>query len=162
MFCCLTLLLRASARRRVGGARLLAAALLRRLSRARHELPVDDRVRVPLPFEARPADSRVDCVRGGLLGVVVADVARLAVRVSVLRLPPSLSGSAKLLILKTGNRCREFPVNLRQACDTQNAFPCRAKSLRQKIAAGVPKPVFFSMRRRDAHVDSKPSYTDQF
>ena len=44
----------ARARRRGGG--LAAAALVR----AGHQLPVDDRVRVPLPSEARAADGRVE------------------------------------------------------------------------------------------------------
>ena len=52
----------AGARRRRGG-RLLAAALVR----AGHQLPVDDRVRVALAFEARPSDRRVVGVRGVLL-----------------------------------------------------------------------------------------------
>ena len=42
-----------------------------------------------LAFEACAANRRVDGVRGGLLRVVEADVARLAVRVFVVRLPPS-------------------------------------------------------------------------
>ena len=81
-------------RRRGGG--LVAAALAQRLlpvafrlARAGHQLPVDDRVRAPLPFEARAADRRVDGVRGRLLGVEEADLAPLAVRVLVVSLPPS-------------------------------------------------------------------------
>ena len=54
-------------------------------------MPVDDRVRAPLPYEARPADGSVDGVRGGLLGVVEPDLAPLAVRVVVVRLPPLLA-----------------------------------------------------------------------
>ena len=65
----------------------MAVRLLRAL--AGHQLPVDDRVRPPLPFEPRPPDSRVDGVRGFLLGVEDADVVELAVRISVNRLPPS-------------------------------------------------------------------------
>ena len=41
--------------------------------RLRHQLAVDDRVRPPLPFEARTPDRRVDGVRGLLLGVEEAD-----------------------------------------------------------------------------------------
>jgi uncharacterized membrane protein YgcG len=62
-----------------------------RLALLGHQLPVDDRVRVAAAFEARAADRRVDGVRGRLLGVIVADASRLAVRASVARLPPSLA-----------------------------------------------------------------------
>jgi len=61
------------ARRRRGDARLFAAALQRlwpvasRLACARHQLPVDDRVRLAPAFEARASDRRVDGVRGGLV-----------------------------------------------------------------------------------------------
>ena len=79
------------------GARLLAAALAQRLfsvairlARAGHQLPVDDRVRLALPFEARAADRRVDGVRGRLLGVEEADVVELAARVPVIRLESTL------------------------------------------------------------------------
>ena len=61
-----------------------------RLARTGHQLPVNDRVRPALPFEARAPDRRVDGVRGCLLGVEVADAAPLAVRVGVLRKPPSV------------------------------------------------------------------------
>ena len=78
----------AGARRRRGGGGLVAArAALGDPSPARtglrHQLPVDDRVRPALPYEARPPDRRVDGVRGGLLGVEEADGALLAVRVLV-------------------------------------------------------------------------------
>ena len=53
-------------RRRRGGGRFFAAALAQRvtpvavrLARARHQSPVDDRVRLALPFEARAPDRRV-------------------------------------------------------------------------------------------------------
>ena len=62
-----------------------------RLERARHQLPVDDRVRLAPAFEARPPNGRVDSVRGRLLGGEVADAARLAVRVRVVSLPPPLA-----------------------------------------------------------------------
>ena len=60
-----------------------------RLALFGHQLPIDDRVRAPLPFESRAPDSRVDGVRCSLLGVEEADVAPVAVRVAVFRLPPS-------------------------------------------------------------------------
>ena len=60
-----------------------------RTGRLRDQLPVDDRVRLAPAFEARPPDGRVDGVGGLLLGVEVSDLARLAVRVVVVRLPPS-------------------------------------------------------------------------
>ena len=66
----------------------MAVRLLRAL--AGHQLPVDDRVRAPLPFEARAADRRVDGVRGRLLGVEEADVVELAARVPVIRLESTL------------------------------------------------------------------------
>ena len=77
----------AGARRWRGGWLVAAALLVVGTGRLRHQLPVDDRVRAPLPFEARPPDGCVDGVRGGLLRVEAADPARLAVRVVVLRLP---------------------------------------------------------------------------
>ena len=89
----------AGARRRRGGG-LLAAALgaamiagppvAVRLARTRHQLPVDDRVRPPLSFEARAADRRIDGVRGLLLRVEDAEVLCRVVRVDVTRLPCSL------------------------------------------------------------------------
>ena len=85
----------AGARRRRGGG-LLAAALgaamiagppvAVRLARTRHQLPVDDRVRLAPAVEACSPDCRVVGVRGRLLGVEEPDVAVLAVRVSVNRL----------------------------------------------------------------------------
>ena len=59
-------------RRRRGGGGLVAAALVPRavaacLELARHQLPVDDRVRLAAAFEARAANGRVDGVRGRLL-----------------------------------------------------------------------------------------------
>ena len=62
-----------------------------RLARTRHQLPVDDRVRLAPAFEARPPDRRVDGMRGFLLRVEVADGAAPFVRVLVLRPPPSLA-----------------------------------------------------------------------
>ena len=86
------------ARRWRGGVRSFTAALAQRygpvtfrLERARHQTTVDDRVRLALPFEARSPDRRVDGVCGLLLGVEVADGARLAVRVVIIRLPPPLA-----------------------------------------------------------------------
>ena len=85
----------AGARRRRGGGLVAAALVTRpvtgRLARAGHQLPVDDRVRLAPAFEARAADRRVDGVGGRLLGVVEPDVALLALRVFVFRLPPSPS-----------------------------------------------------------------------
>ena len=62
--------------RGAGGGRAAAAwrraprggACARRTARTglRHQTPVDDRVRPPLPYEARPPDRRVDGVRGVL------------------------------------------------------------------------------------------------
>ena len=88
----------ALARRRRGDGRLVAAALVPgvarpvtfRLARARHQLPVDDRVRLAPTFEPRAPNGRIDGVRCFLLGVEVADVAPLAVRVGVVRHPPTL------------------------------------------------------------------------
>ena len=54
-------------------------------------MPIDDRIRAPLPCEARTPDRRVDGVRGLLLGVKEADVAVLAVRVFIIRPPPPLA-----------------------------------------------------------------------
>ena len=56
-------------------------------------MPVDDRVRLAAAFEARAADRRVDGVRGRLLRVEVAEVARLAVRVFVARQPTTTLGA---------------------------------------------------------------------
>ena len=64
----------------------------RRRSRARHDASVGvDGVRPAPALEARGADRGVDGVRGFLLVVEVADRARLAGRVGVVRLPPPLS-----------------------------------------------------------------------
>ena len=68
-------------------ARPVAVRLLRAL--AGHQLPVDDRVRLALPLEARSPDRRVDGVRGLLLGVEEANASLLAVRVGVLCRPQS-------------------------------------------------------------------------
>ena len=58
---------------RVGRKGWLVAAALAHRSTARtglrHQLTVDDRVRAPLPFEARATDRSVDGVRGLLLGL---------------------------------------------------------------------------------------------
>ena len=68
------------------------APVARRLARAGHQLPVDDRVRLApaLDVGRKSADRRVDSVGGSLLRVEVADRA-LLVRVGVARLPPSLA-----------------------------------------------------------------------
>ena len=62
---------------RVGRKGWLVAAALAHRSTARtglrHQLTVDDRVRAPLPFEARATDRSVDGVRGLLLGVEVGE-----------------------------------------------------------------------------------------
>ena len=136
-------LLPGAARRHAGGGSVFAAALVARpvagrRARARHQLPVDDRICLALPCEARSSDGRVDGVRGVLLRAEVADVALLAVRVPVAK----------------------FPGNSRQACDTKRVFPCRAKSIGKKLArAGAwENPFFFHAstrrtRRNEAELD---------
>ena len=69
----------ALARRRCGGGGLVAAALsVVGAGRLRHQLAVDDRVRLAPAFEARPPDGRVDGVRGRLLGVSYSVLGTLA------------------------------------------------------------------------------------